>query len=213
MELSSILYKGYQYAIYILFFVMVVLLIATLIPFPFPVKTDVFRKYTNPSRDSNIEGLENIGDEIKNAFERPLKQTEKAILGPIEDVINKIKAITDDIKKFFDFLKNVFITIGDFFKCIGDVIKNVFTSYCMLFYIIDVGRTMIYYLFYSIFWLIGSFSGIDINGIIYTMYEMVDDIGKDFNNGTSIFEYPQTVKDHCYGCTTIVFPKFPDMSL
>jgi len=165
---------------------------------------------------------------VKMLYDHFFPKKEGFQLSDIGDFFDKIINVFDQIGNFFKKLPEYFNDVGKFVVYIGQVFESIikhiicgidkltkiFTTYCIIFYLLDLYINFILSIFYIVFelesYVIREVAGVnlDINGEIKNAYNEITQIITDMI-GYNLFEYPQSVRNLCYSCDPGTFPSFP----
>lgn len=144
---------------------------------------------------------------------RKMSRFFEAIPKQIISISDKINSGFTNAIKFAIYIGAIFETIGTYLTCGLDKIVNIFTTYCLLFYLLDLYINLLYSIFFILFeietWILQACGiDLDINAELRGVYEIITGILTDII-GYNIFQYPDAVKRKCYNCEIKSFPKFP----
>lgn len=151
-------------------------------------------------KDNKQEGfnVDGITDDIKNKWNNFKHHMERFGIVINEDFDKIFTSIGNNFTNGFKFFGDNIDILGNYFECGMTKIENF--GECFIFYVIDIICDLIYTFFYIIFAIIGQ------TWILDRTIEFMKQLDCTIYNamGFHIFQYPQTVLDHCYLCPKIV---------
>jgi Flp pilus assembly pilin Flp len=168
----------------------------------------------------NLENtFEDIGNTLYNGIDGIGSQLEGTFYGIFESLVSTFEALGDDLTNIFGIFYNDIIAIGlwlwsciqyliNCFTCIAYYVQKIFTSFCIIFYIIRLFLLIIWGFVLAFFYLIQKPGWAEniLDGI-YKANEFILDLTKPiYEGGIDIigFFYPE----ECYDCG-FSFSDFP----